>query len=140
MAPWSRCSPIAWAGTSLTQTVEQVYAGLPPAQRDQACVLASNYGEASALIQLAAPGRLPPVISGHNNYYLWGPGTCTGQVLIGVGYPPADFKATYADVVVAATHRCQYCVSFEQDVPIVVASRPDRPDRPRAALAYGQAL
>src|SRR5437868_3635049 len=52
---------------SLTHTVEQVYAALPPAQRAQACVLTSNYGEAGALSQLAAPGRLPPIISGHNN-------------------------------------------------------------------------
>ncbi len=109
---------------SLTQTVEEVYAGLPPAQRAQACVLASNYGEASALVQLAPPGRLPPVISGHNNYYLWGPGTCTGEVLIGVGYAPADFQAAYADITLAATERCPYCVSFEQNVPIVVASNP----------------
>ncbi len=111
----------------LTRTVEQVYAGLPPSQRAQACVLASNYGEASALIQLAAPGRLPPVISGHNNYYLWGPGPCSGQAIIGVGFPPSDFKAQYADVVIAATQRCRYCVSFEQDLPIVVASSPTTP-------------
>jgi 4-amino-4-deoxy-L-arabinose transferase-like glycosyltransferase len=109
---------------SLTSTVEQVYAGLPPAQRAQACVLASNYGEAGALIRLAAPGRLPPVISGHNNFYLWGSGTCTGQVLILVGYSPADVKGTYANVVIAATQRCPYCVSFEQELPIVVVSNP----------------
>ncbi len=109
---------------SLTKTVEQVYDSLPPAQRAQACVMASNYGEAGALSQLATPGRLPPVISGHNNYYLWGPGTCTGQVLIGVGYSPDDFKDTYATIVIAATQKCPYCVSFEQDVPIVVASNP----------------
>ncbi len=108
----------------LTQTVEQVYAGLPPAQRAQACVFTSNYGEAGALQQLAAPGRLPPVISGHNNYYLWGPGTCTGQVLIAVGSSPADFKGTYANIVVAATHKCQYCVPYEQDLPIIVVSNP----------------
>ena len=113
---------LGWSG--LTQTVEQVYAGLPPAQRAQACVLTSNYGEAGALNQLAAPGRLPPIISGHNNYYLWGPGTCTGKVLIGVGYSPADFKTTYANVVLAAVEKCEYCVSFEQDVPIVVATNP----------------
>jgi hypothetical protein len=112
---------------SLTNTVEQVYAGLPPAQRAQACILTENYGEAGALSQLAAPGRLPPIISGHNNYYLWGPDTCTGQVLILVGYSPADFKGTYADVVIAATQRCQYCVSFEQDLPIVVVSNPTIP-------------
>jgi Dolichyl-phosphate-mannose-protein mannosyltransferase len=109
---------------SLTRTVERVYAGLAPEQRAQACVFTSNYGEASALIQLAAPGRLPPVISGHNNYYLWGPGTCTGQVLIVVGSSPADFKGTYANIVVAATQRCQYCVSFEQELPIIVVSNP----------------
>jgi hypothetical protein len=112
---------------SLTDTVERVYAGLPPAQRAQACVLTSNYGEAGALSQLAAPGRLPPIISGHNNYFLWGPGTCTGQVLIGVGYPPADFQGTYADIALAATQRCQYCVPFERDLPIVVASKPTLP-------------
>jgi hypothetical protein len=109
---------------NLTHTVEQVYAGLPPAQRAQACVVTSNYGEAGALSQLAAPGRLPPVISGHNNYYLGGPGTCTGQVLILVGFSPADVNGTYANVVIAATQRCPYCVSFEQDLPILVVSDP----------------
>jgi hypothetical protein len=107
----------------LTRTVEQVYAALPPAQRTQACVLTSNYGEASALSLLGAPGRLPPIISGHNNYYLWGPGRCTGQVLIGVGFAPADFRP-YLHVALAAVQRCQYCVSYEQAVPIVVASSP----------------
>jgi hypothetical protein len=109
---------------SLTRTVEQVYASLTPEQRAQACIITSNYGQAGALSQLAAPGSLPPVISGHNNYYLWGPGTCTGEVLIGVGFAPADFETGYADVVLAATQTCPYCVSFEQDVPIVVASNP----------------
>jgi hypothetical protein len=109
---------------SLTATVEQVYDALPPEQRAQACILASNYGEASALVELSAPGRLPPVISGHNNYYLWGPGKCTGSLLIGVGYSPADFQAAYGQVTLAAVHKCENCVSFEQNVPIVVASNP----------------
>jgi hypothetical protein len=113
---------------SLTHTVEQVYADLPPAQRAQACALTSNDGEAGALSQLAAPGRLPPVISGHNNYFLWGPGRCTGEVLISVGYGLADFRHTYAHTTLAATQRCRYCVSFEQDVPIVVGSNPRTPN------------
>ncbi len=109
---------------SLTQTVERVYDGLPPAQRAQACIFASNYGEASALIELAPPGRLPPVISGHNNFYLWGPGMCTGQVLIAVGVSPTDLQEDYADVTVATVEKCPYCVSYEQNVTIVVASNP----------------
>ena len=74
------------------------------------------------------PGRLPPIISGHNNYFLWGPGRCTGQVLMGVGYALADFRHTYAHTTLAATQRCRYCVSFEQDVPIVVGSNPRMPN------------
>ncbi|MBF6613026.1 MAG: glycosyltransferase family 39 protein [Chloroflexi bacterium] len=112
---------------SLTQTVEQVYDALPPQQRAQACVLTSNYGEAGALQQLAAPGRLPPVISGHNNYYLWGPGSCTGQVLIAVGYSPADFQGPpthYAHITLAATERCEYCIAYENNLPITVVSGP----------------
>jgi hypothetical protein len=119
---------------SLTQTVEQVYAALPPEQRAQACVLTSNYGEAGALSQLAAPGSIPPVISGHNNYYLWGPGTCTGQVLILVGYSASDIKAAnaiYPNATLAATNRCPYCVSFEQNVPIYVVAAPTSTIFPR---------
>jgi 4-amino-4-deoxy-L-arabinose transferase-like glycosyltransferase len=119
---------------SLTHTVEQVYAALPPAQRAQACVLAGNYGEAGALQQLARPGSLPPVISGHNNYYLWGPGTCTGQVLIVVGYSSSDIQSVrdlYAHITLAATERCQYCVTYEQNLPIYVLSGPTSPIFPQ---------
>ncbi len=110
---------------TLTQTVERVYAALPPAERARACVLTSNYGEAGALSLLAAPGRLPPVISGHNNYYLWGPGNCTGEVLILVGFSQSDVEAVralYSDIRLAATETCQYCTPLEKSVPIYVVS------------------
>jgi Dolichyl-phosphate-mannose-protein mannosyltransferase len=119
---------------SLTRTVEQVYAGLPPAQRAQACVLTSNYGEAGALQQLAPAGRLPSVISGHNNYYLWGPGTCSGKVLILVGYAPSDIpgvRTYYAHITRAAIDRCRYCVEYERTLPIYVLSGATRPIFPR---------
>jgi hypothetical protein len=97
-------------------------------------VVTSNYGEAAALQQLSSPGRLPPVISGHNNYYLWGPGKCTGTVLITVGYGPSDVQhehAIYPHTRLAATDRCRYCVSFERILPIYVLSGAARPVFPR---------
>ena len=110
---------------SLTRTVQGVYAALPPEQRAQACVLTGNYGEASALSLLAAPGSLPPVISGHNNYYVWGPGTCSGQVIILVGCSEGDAqraRASYTSVALAATGNCPYCVSYERNLSIYVLS------------------
>ncbi|HZS94320.1 MAG TPA: glycosyltransferase family 39 protein [Chloroflexota bacterium] len=123
---------LGWGG--LTNTVERVYAALPPAERQQACVLASNYGEAGALQQLAPPGRLPPVISGHNNYYLWGPGGCTGKVLITVGFSPGDIpgaRSYFTHITRAATDRCAYCISYERVLPIYVLSGAQRAIFPR---------
>jgi Dolichyl-phosphate-mannose-protein mannosyltransferase len=113
---------------SLTHTTENVYAALPPDERAQACVLTSNYGEAGALSQLAAPGRLPPVISGHNNYYLWGPGTCTGNVLIVIGYSASDLQSAYARVTLAATQECQYCSALEANLSVYVVASPTNPN------------
>jgi hypothetical protein len=114
--------------------VEHVYAALPPAEQSQACVLTSNYGEAGALQQLTPPRRLPPVVSGHNNYYLWGPSTCTGKVLILVGYSPSDVldaRTLYAHIRRAAVDRCRYCVDYERTLPIYVLSGATRPIFPR---------
>lgn len=115
---------------TLTSDVERVYGSLPPAQRTRACVLTSNYGEAAALQQLAQPGRLPPVISGQNDYYIWGPGRCTGRVLIAVDSKPAEvprLRPHYSHVALAAIHHCRYCVDYERSVRIYVLSGAGKP-------------
>jgi 4-amino-4-deoxy-L-arabinose transferase-like glycosyltransferase len=62
-------------------TVKGIYESLPPAQRAQAVVVASNFGEASA-IEFYTPGV--PVISYHNQYWLWGTHGYTGDVTIDI--------------------------------------------------------
>jgi 4-amino-4-deoxy-L-arabinose transferase-like glycosyltransferase len=52
--------------------VHLVADGLTPEERDHAAIITANYGEAGALELIAKPG-LPPVFSGHNSYYSWGP-------------------------------------------------------------------
>ena len=87
----------------MVSAVAQVYYSLPASERSQACIYASNYGEASALIFLGKGMGLPPVISGHNNFWVWGPGSCTGQVLISVGVPSTMLKQSYTNVTNATT-------------------------------------
>jgi hypothetical protein len=52
-------------------TVEGVAEGLPAEQLARTVILTDNYGEAGAL-ELLGSG-LPPVYSGHNAYWRWGP-------------------------------------------------------------------
>jgi hypothetical protein len=66
----------------LAAAVRQAYLALPPAQRAHAVVLATNYGDASAL-RFFAPEI--PTISVHNQYWLWGYGQHSGDVILEIG-------------------------------------------------------
>ncbi len=78
-------------------TVTAVVQQLSPPDRAQAAILCSNYGEAGALEFLGHD--LPPVLSGHNTYWLWGSRNVSGQVLIAIsGETPEHLRRYYRDV------------------------------------------
>jgi 4-amino-4-deoxy-L-arabinose transferase-like glycosyltransferase len=73
-------------------TVTSVVDSLPPDQRPRAVILANDYSEASAL-ELLGSG-LPPVYSGHNSYWSWGPPPEDRTVVVHVGdWRPADYAS-----------------------------------------------
>ncbi|HUI85707.1 MAG TPA: glycosyltransferase family 39 protein [Nitrososphaerales archaeon] len=104
--------------------LSQAYNTLPASVRSQACILTSNYGEASAVNFLGRGSGLPEAISGHNNYYIWGPGSCTGHVLITVGYSLSDDQNSFGNVTLLTTLTCQYCISYEQNLPVYLCTKP----------------
>jgi hypothetical protein len=104
--------------------VARVYHALPAADRAQACIVTVNYGEAGGLNFFGPAHGLPRAISGHNTYYFWGYGACTGQVVITIGYSREDAEASFDSVVAAATVRCANCVEEESDLTIYVCRQP----------------
>ena len=56
---------------------------LPQAERAQAVIYTENYGDASA-VNVYRPD-VPEAISGHQNYFFWGPRMYTGSVMIVFG-------------------------------------------------------
>jgi hypothetical protein len=70
---------------ALAMKVAQAYAALPAEERSQAVFFADNYGEAAA-VEVLDPGAVP-VISAHNSYFLWGPGTYDGSVMLLLARP-----------------------------------------------------
>jgi hypothetical protein len=108
-------------------TVAGVYNDLPANERSESCIFTGNYGEAGAIDFFGPEYDLPKAISGHNNYYLWGPGGCTGEVVIGIGVPLERLEAVFGNVEEASTVRCEYCMPDENDLPVYVCRRPKRP-------------
>ena len=56
----------------MTAQVGAAWAQIPPAERARTAIKVDNYGEAAALDLYGKPYGLLPVLSGHNQYYLWG--------------------------------------------------------------------
>lgn len=72
-------------------TVDKVVAALPPAERAHTVILTNDYSEASPLVLLGS--GLPPVFSGHNAYWGWGPPPAARTVVVHVGdWRPANWS------------------------------------------------
>ncbi|MBN1439469.1 MAG: hypothetical protein JW929_08675 [Anaerolineales bacterium] len=100
-------------------TFAEFYNRLADEDQVKACILADNYGEAGALEFFGPALGLPPVISGHNSYYLWGPGGCTGEVILYYGAgTEAELRANFESVERLGQTHCEYCMPYENNRPI----------------------
>lgn len=105
---------------NMARTVAHVFMSLPPNERAAAAIVTRNYGEAGAIDYFGPALGLPRAISGHNNYWFWGYGDATGEVLITVGLPREGLEELCASVEQKATVISPYAMPYETDLPIYV--------------------
>jgi 4-amino-4-deoxy-L-arabinose transferase-like glycosyltransferase len=108
----------------LASTVARIYYALPAAQRDRAAIVASNYGEAAAIDFFGVQYGLPPAISGHNNYWLWGTRGYSGDVVIDVNGDCGrhDMPSLFRTARLATSFDAPWVISYEQEIPISVCT------------------
>jgi len=66
----------------MVRSVARVYHSLSPDEQKEAAIFCQNYGEASAIDLFGTKYRLPPALSGHQNYFFWGPRGYTGEIVV----------------------------------------------------------
>jgi hypothetical protein len=91
----------------LTRTVATVYDALPQTKRRTTSIFTGNYGEASAITHYGRQYGLPQPLSGHNNYWLWGPGKQPDTTVIAldsVGQLSHHFKSCHYDTTFHSPH------------------------------------
>ena len=109
--------------STIVDRIHDVENTLTPAERGQAAIFTQNFGEAAAIDVLGDGGV--PVVSGHNNYYLWGP-RGTHAIYIIVGGRSSDYTGDFRDVRQAATVDNPYARPDQIGVRIFVARQPRR--------------
>jgi hypothetical protein len=101
--------------------VARAYAALPSGERGRAAIVTSNYGEAAALDFYGAKDGLPPALSGHNSYYLWGTHGYDGSVILRVnGDPDRYAKLCRESRIVGRFGASPFVLPLEHDRPIVL--------------------
>ncbi|HLQ49983.1 MAG TPA: glycosyltransferase family 39 protein [Terriglobales bacterium] len=66
----------------IVATTAQAWSWLAPAERHDCGIFAQNFGQAGAIDFFGPRYGLPPALSGHQTYYLWGPRGYSGNCLI----------------------------------------------------------
>jgi hypothetical protein len=99
----------------LAASVAKVYNSIPEPERAQCAIFMGNYGEAGAIDYFGPQYGLPPAISGHQNYWFWGPRNYTGECLvIMAGQGTRELLAkNYTSVVQAGETYANHAIPFE---------------------------
>jgi len=71
LLPQSMADQFGWP--ELVAQIAGIYDSLPPAERAKTGIIAGNYGEAGSVDLWGPKYGLPKAISGHQNYWYWGP-------------------------------------------------------------------
>jgi 4-amino-4-deoxy-L-arabinose transferase-like glycosyltransferase len=103
----------------MVAAVARVYQSLAPEEQAQTAIFCGNYGEAAAIDFFGGKYGLPKAISGHQNYFFWGPRNYTGEIVIVVGQNKDATEKAFASVEVAATLNNPYALWYENQ-PILL--------------------
>ena len=97
----------------MAAAVARVYRSLPADVRTRTAIFGQNYGQAGAIDLFGPKYGLPPAISGHQNYYFWGPRDYTGESVIVMQGQQADLQRRFATVEKAASVYHPYSMPYE---------------------------
>lgn len=107
----------------MVAAVARTYNNLPPEERARTAIFAQNFAEAGAIDLLGKKYGLPDAISGHQNYWLWGPRKYTGETVIVLGSRPQTELEHFESVQVMAELNNPYASGWENR-PVLLCRKP----------------
>jgi Dolichyl-phosphate-mannose-protein mannosyltransferase len=97
----------------MVATVARIYGNLPAEVRRKTAIFGQNYGQAGAIDLFGPKYGLPPAISGHQSYYLWGPRGYTGESVIVMAGHQEELESRFSSVQKVASVYHPYSMPYE---------------------------
>src|SRR6266404_6252019 len=99
--------------------VNEAYLKISPAERATCAIFAQDYGQAGAIDFLGGRYGLPPSLSGHQTYYLWGPRGYSGNCMIVLDDSREKLESMFEHVEYVGTSADnQY--ALERELPVYI--------------------
>jgi len=106
------------------EAVAKVYHELPAQDREQAVIIAGNYGEAGAIDFFGPRYGLPGAVCPCGSYWFFGPGDKPGDVAVTIGPSRADLARFFDSLQVATRVSNPWAVQEERELTVYVAWGP----------------
>jgi len=119
-APLTQSVSDEFGWRELEQKVAAAFHQLSPDDQKHVAILASNYGQAAAIDVYGAADGLPPALSGHNQYWLWGPRGYDGSLAIHIGGDPDRWRRICGSVDVVDKTSDPYAMPYENNRSIFI--------------------
>jgi hypothetical protein len=113
---------LGWEGK--VARVAAVYRSLPAQDREQAVIIASNYGQAGAIDFYGPRHGLPEAEAPIGSYWFWGPGEKPGHVIVKVGGDREDLEPFCGSITLADRIDEPWVVPEEQHLAIWICREP----------------
>ena len=104
--------------------VARAYHALDPVRREEAVILADNWGEAGALDFYGPRHGLPGVVSSSGSYWFFGPGSKPGAVVVIIGEKESSLRRSCDRVTVAERITNDWTVPEERDLSVLICEEP----------------
>jgi hypothetical protein len=104
--------------TEMVATVAQAWQQIPADERPGCGIFAQDYGQAGAIDFFGPRYGLPPALSGHQTYFLWGPRGYSGNCLIVLDDSEERLKTLFDQVVYVGKSDNPY--ALERNIPVFI--------------------
>jgi 4-amino-4-deoxy-L-arabinose transferase-like glycosyltransferase len=116
-------------GQAAVRSLTRAYRKLTPEERKGVGILTWSFGSTGAVNFFGPEAGLPPAIGVHNQYWLWGPESYSGEKLLVLTADGDLLRRWFARVEPVEEVDCAYCMPFLGRASVYLCRKPRRPLR-----------
>jgi hypothetical protein len=102
------------------KAIAKAYHSLSDEEKSKCAIFGDNYGRSGTVDYYADKYDLPLSIGRHNNYWIWGPGHFTGELMIILSDEVGDKDELFEEVTEVGTVYTKYAMPYENNLKVYI--------------------